>query len=187
MPLDLSDPLSPKEESLAGLAASIAAGCRPCTSHWLNQARSKGACERGIRLAIETGLSIRTSATAAMAEFAASIQGATPTIDKEFRAQRTGLIEIMACGAALTVRSATDLEHRIDLARGLGQSTAQISAAFAIANAVCAGANNEVDNVILRAGLDTKTAKTAKTTCCETPSTDAPAPQTACNCHERRT
>jgi hypothetical protein len=90
MPLDPSVPHPPKEASLAGLAASIAAGCRPCTKHWIDQARAKGACERGIRLAIETGLVVRTSATEAMVGFAASIQNSPPAFDAEFRLQRAG-------------------------------------------------------------------------------------------------
>ena len=184
MPLDPSAPLSPKEASLAGLAASIAAGCRPCTNHWLDQARAKGACERGIRLAIETGLAIRTTATEAMAEFAASIQAGPLAIDPEFRSQRAGLIEVMACGAALAVRSTTDLEHQVDLARGHGASTAHISAAIAIARAVCTGAQKEVDQVVRRAGLDlqAKPAQPAQTSGCETPSATDPAPQPGCNC-----
>jgi alkylhydroperoxidase/carboxymuconolactone decarboxylase family protein YurZ len=181
-----SAPLSPKEESLAALAASIAAGCRPCTSHWLDEARAKGACERGARLAIETGLSVRTSATGAIAEFAASIQAGSPVLDEEFRSQRARLIEVMACGAAFAVRSTTELEHRIDLARRRGASTEQIGAALVIARGVRAAAGNEVNNVAEQAGLDVR-AKLAGTSCCETPAATDFAPEPACNCHGGRT
>ena len=181
-----SAPLSPKETSLAALAASIAAGCRPCPSHWLDEARAKGACERGVRLAIETGLSVRTSATGAMAEFAASLQSGPPALDEEFRLQRAGLIEVMACGAAFALRSTTDLEHRIDLARGRGASSEQIGTALVIARAVRAAAGKEVDKVVEQAGLDVR-AKLAGTSCCEAPAVAASAPKPACNCSGGRT
>lgn len=108
-----------------------------------------------------------------------------PAIDAEFRSQRAGLIEVMACGAALAVRSTTDLEHRVDFARGHGASTAHISAAIAIARAVCTGAQEEVDKVVRRAGVDLqpKPAQPAQTSCCETPSAADTAPQTGCNCN----
>ena len=179
-----SAPLSAKEESLAALAASIAAGCRPCTSHWLDQARAKGACERGVRLAVETGLSVRTRATAAMAEFAASLQARPPVLDEAFRSQRAGLIEVMACGAALAVRSTTELEQRIDLARRRGVSTEQIGAALALARGVRAAAGKEVDKVVEQAGLDVH-AKLAGTLCCEAPVETESAP--VCNCSRGRT
>ena len=181
-----SAPLSPKEESLAALAASIAAGCRPCTSHWLDEARANGACERSVRLAIETGLSVRTSATGAMAEFAASLQTGTPVLDEEFRSQRAGLIEIMACGAAFAVRSTTELEHRIDLARRRGASTEQMGAALGLARGVRAAAGKEVDKVVAQAGLDVR-AKLAGTSCCEKSAAGDSAPVSTCGCQGDRT
>jgi alkylhydroperoxidase/carboxymuconolactone decarboxylase family protein YurZ len=179
-----SAPLSPKEESLAALAASIAVGCRPCTSHWLDQARAKGACERGVRLALETGLAVRTSATGAMAEFAASLQAGPPVLNEEFRSQRAGLIEVMACGAAFALRSTTELERRIDLARRRGVSTEQIGAALVLARGVRAGAGKEVDKVVEQAGLDVH-AKLARALCCEAPVATESAP--VCNCSGGRT
>jgi len=181
-----SAPLSPKEESLAALAASIAAGCRPCTSHWLDEARAKGACERGVRLAIETGLSVRTSATAAMAEFAASLQSGPTVLDVEFRSQRAGLIEVMACAAAFALRSTADLEQRIDLARRRGASSEQIGNALGIARGVRAAAGKEVDKVVAQAGLDVR-AKLAGTSCCVAPAAAASAPKPACDCSASRT
>ena len=181
-----SAPLSAKEESLAALAASIATGCRPCTSHWLDEARAKGACERGVRLAIETGLSVRASATGAMAEFAASLQAGPPALDEEFRSQRAELIEVMACCAAFAVRSTTELEHRIDLARRRGASSEQIGAALVMARGVRAAAGKEVDKVVEQAGLNVR-ARLAGTSCCEAPAAVASAPKPACNCSGGRT
>jgi len=181
-----SAPLSPEEESLAALAASIAAGCRPCTSHWLDQARAEGASERGVRLAIETGLSVRTRATGAMAEFAASLQTSSLVLDEEFRLQRAGLTEVMACGAAFAVRSTTELEHRIDVARRRGASSARIGTALALARGVRIAAGKEVDKVVAQAGLEVRS-KLAGTSCCATQTAADSAPEPACGCHGGRT
>ena len=178
--------LSVKEEALAGLATSIAAGCRPCTRRWLDEARAAGACERGIRLAMETGLSIRTSATSAMADFAASLQVGPPVVDEAFKSERARLVEVFACGAAFAVRSPEDLEHRISLARGRGATSAQMGAALAISRAVCAAASKEVDKVVRDEGLDVRP-KLAGTWCCDAPSETAPAREPGCGCNGGRT
>jgi alkylhydroperoxidase/carboxymuconolactone decarboxylase family protein YurZ len=186
MPLDESAGLSVKEETLAGLAASIAAGCRPCTRRWLHESRVAGACERGIRLAIETGLSVRTSATSAMADFAASIQAGAPELDDTFRSERARLTEVFACGAALSLRSTENLKGRIDSARQHGATGTQIGAVFAIARAVCATAGEEVEKVVRRAGLEAAP-KLAGKWCCEALSVADPAPPAGCGCGGGRT
>jgi alkylhydroperoxidase/carboxymuconolactone decarboxylase family protein YurZ len=183
MPLDESAALSVKEEALAGLAASIAAGCRPCTRRWLNEARAAGACERGIRLAIETGLSVRSSATSAMADFAASIQAGSPELDQAFRSERARLTEVFACGAALSLRSTEDFKRRLAAARQHDATGTQIGAALAIARAVCTVAGEEVEKVIRRAELDTAPRLAGKW-CCE--SLD-PVPAKGCGCGGERT
>jgi alkylhydroperoxidase family enzyme len=178
----LSAQLSAKEEALAALAASIAAGCRPCTSHWIDEARTRGACERGVRLAIETGLSVRRSATSEMTQFADSLQAGPPSLDEEFRSQRARLIDVMACAAAFAVRSSTDLQHCIDLGRKRGASADQLGAALAMARGVRAGADKEVDKIVRQAGLDVRV-KLAGPSCCEVPASSAP----GCGCAGGRT
>ena len=177
MSLDSSTPLSAqlsaKEEALAALAASIAAGCQPCTRSWIDEARTRGACERSVRLAMETGLSVRGSATNSMTKFADSLQASPPAVDEEFRSQRAGLIDVMACAAAFAVRSSTDLEHFIDLGRKRGASADQLGAALAMARGVRAGADKEVDKIVRQAGLDVRV-KLAGTSCCEVAASSAP-------------
>jgi len=82
--------LNQKEQSLIAIGASVAAGCQPCTAYHVKAARTAGACERSIALAVETALTGRTSATAGMGEWAARCQGAKPEIDAEFRCNRPG-------------------------------------------------------------------------------------------------
>jgi alkylhydroperoxidase/carboxymuconolactone decarboxylase family protein YurZ len=179
MPLDESTPLSVKEEALAGLAASVAAGCRPCARRWLSAARSAGACERGLRLAIETGLSVRSDATREMADFAAALQADPPELDQAFRSERARLVEVLACGAALALNSSEGLERHIGAARSHGASHAQIGASLAIAHAVRNAAGDEAANVVQRAGVDVAPRLSGKW-CCESLRVADPAPPCGC-------
>lgn len=82
-----SNSLSTKERALIGLGAAIGAGCQPCTRILIQAARKAGACERGIRLAIESGLVARTNATEAMVRWGEPEQGEPPILDAAFRAE----------------------------------------------------------------------------------------------------
>jgi alkylhydroperoxidase/carboxymuconolactone decarboxylase family protein YurZ len=182
MPTDESAALSIKEEALAGVAASIAAGCRPCTRRWLHAARGAGACERGIRLAIETGLAVRSAATREMADYAAALQPGPPEVDDAFRAERARLVEVLACGAALAVRSVEGLEQRIQAACDRGATPTQIGSAIAIARAVAKASGDEAEKVVTYADLGPQPTLSG-TWCCETLSTADRAP---CNCEGDR-
>ncbi len=173
------------DEGRAGIAASIASGCRPCTRRWLQAARAQGACERSIRLAIEAGLAVRADATREMADFADAQQSNPPELDDAFRADRARLFEVFSCGAALAVRSAVGVERHIDSARGLGATTAQISTAVSIGRAVCKMAGEQAEKVIGRSGLD-PTPTFSGNWCCESLSAGAVAPETPCGCPGQR-
>jgi AhpD family alkylhydroperoxidase len=80
--------LNQKEQSLIAIGVSVAAGCQPCTAYHVKAARTAGACDRSIALAVETALAGRKSATVAMDERAERCQGARPEIDAEFWAQK---------------------------------------------------------------------------------------------------
>src|SRR5512141_1408164 len=103
--------LSEKEKALVGLGAAVAAGCRPCTQILIRAARAAGAGERGIRLAIESGLYAGTSAARAMEAFAESEQGSTPELDDGFRAEKEKITALILAGAGLAA-SSTELLTR---------------------------------------------------------------------------
>jgi alkylhydroperoxidase/carboxymuconolactone decarboxylase family protein YurZ len=174
--------LSIKEEALAGVTASIAAGCRPCTRRWLHAARGAGACERGIRLAVETGLAVRSAATREMADYAATLQAGPPEVDETFRAERARLVEVLACGAALAVHSVEGLEQRIMSACDRGATPAQIGSALAIARAVSKASGDEAEKVVTHADLGPQPKLSGKW-CCETLSAADRAP---CDCEGDR-
>jgi alkylhydroperoxidase/carboxymuconolactone decarboxylase family protein YurZ len=182
MPTDESAALSIKEEALAGIAASIAAGCRPCTRRWMHAARGAGACERGIRLAVETGLAVRSAATREMADYAATLQAGPPDVDEAFRAERARLTEVLACGAALAVRSVEGLEERILSACDRGASPTQIGSAIVIARAVVKASADEAEKVVAHAELGPPPTLSGKW-CCESLSVADRAP---CACEGDR-
>lgn len=173
--------LSAKQGALVGVAASVASGCRPCLRTWVQAARAQGACERGVRLAIETGLAVRAAATQEMADFAEALQGVPPVVDEAFKAERTGLIELFSCVAALCVHSTVGVERHIDSGRGYGVNTEQLSAAAAIGRAVHDATCRTVEDVLLRAKLSDKPTL-AGNWCCESLSAAATAPSGGCAC-----
>ncbi len=150
--------LSATQEALVGVTASVASGCRPCLRIWMHAARGQGACERSLRLAIETGLAVRAAATQEMADFAEALQGTPPAVDDAFRADRAGQIEVLSCVAALCIHSTVGVERHIDSARGYGVNTEQLSAAAAIGRAVHDTTCKTLEEVLARAKLDEKPA-----------------------------
>jgi hypothetical protein len=81
--------LSTKDRVLIGTSAAIAAGCQPCTRILIQVACKAGACERGIRLAIESGILARTLATQAMARWGEAEQGEPPALGAASRSEKT--------------------------------------------------------------------------------------------------
>jgi AhpD family alkylhydroperoxidase len=128
--------LTTKEKALIGIGASVASGCRPCTESYVGAARTAGACERGVWLAVETALAVRESATRAMDQWAERCQGTRPPLDEEFRAPRRAIAELIAVAAAAAANSVPDLEARRETARQSGATPEQIRAAIAIGGAV---------------------------------------------------
>lgn len=128
--------LNQKEQSLIAIGASVAAGCQPCTAYHVKAARTAGACDRSIALAIETALTGRTTATIGMGEWAARCQGAKPEIDAEFRAQKLVIAELTSVATAVAVNSVPDLQQHLDAARGAGARAEQIRAAIEIARKI---------------------------------------------------
>ena len=183
MPVDQN--LSAKEEALVGIAASVASGCRPCTRSWIRAARQQGACERGIRLAIESGLAVREAATREMADFAEAQQGTVPDLDAAFRADRTSLVEVLSCAAAIGVQSSVGLERHIDSARGYGATTQQISAAVVLGRAIRHEAGKQVEKVVARSDLEAAPALRGSW-CCETLLAEGSAPAEECGCRGGR-
>ncbi len=150
--------LNQKEQSLIAVGASVAAGCRPCTAYHAKAARTAGACDRSIALAIETAVSGRTSATAIMDEWAEHCQGARPHIDADFRAQKRLIAELTAIATAVAVNSVPDLENHLAAARDIGAPPEQIHIAIEIARKIKRVAEEKVEVITRGIGGDAPSA-----------------------------
>ena len=145
--------LSAKEQALVGIGAAITAGCQPCTGKLIRAARSAGACERSIRLAIETGIAARTSATEAMALWAESEQGQRPEIDATFRLEKEKVAALISAGATYAANSTATLDDQIENAQAHDWTNVQISEALTVGSAVARTAAAKVEVAANRLGL----------------------------------
>ena len=66
--------LTTLNKELAAVAISVAAGCRPCTSHHLTEARRAGASDAAIEKAVASAVCVRTSATEGMRRHALGLE-----------------------------------------------------------------------------------------------------------------
>jgi AhpD family alkylhydroperoxidase len=140
--------LSPKEKALIAIGAAVAAGCRPCLERTVELAHRAGACERSIRLAIETALEARNRQVGTLAECAEKLQGGKPEVDESFRRERAGLVELILCGSALALRDAEGLPARLAGAQGAGSSERMIASALAIARSIAETATSAAEEAV---------------------------------------
>lgn len=174
--------LSAKEEALVGIGAAVAAGCRPCTRTLIRAARAAGACERGIRLAIETGRYAGTCATRDMADWAEAEQGAAPELDAGFRTEKEKLTALVLAGAAFAANSTDLLGRYLGEAQALDWSNEGIEAALAAAHTVARTAATKTEAAATRLGFSLARAASG---CCpeaqEPEQSEAP-PAGGCGC-----
>jgi AhpD family alkylhydroperoxidase len=172
--------LPAKERILVAIGAAVAAGCRPCTRTLLRAARATGACERSIRLAIETGLYAGTCATREMAAWAEAEQGAAPELDGAFRAEKEKLTALVLAGAALAANSTDLLGRYLGEAEALDWSKEEIEAALDAAHTVAKTAAAKVEAAAARRGFTLK--KVASAYCKDEKESDADDPPAAGGC-----
>jgi AhpD family alkylhydroperoxidase len=140
--------LTQKEKELVAVAASIASGCLPCTTHHIKVVREAGACEAEVLGAIGIALDVRDNATEVMAE---SAQG---NLNYEYPGNRQSssltqpIHALVAIGAALACNSVAGLEYYLTAARTSGASTRQIQTAIGIARAIRKKAAEKADMTI---------------------------------------
>lgn len=186
--LDMTtETLPTKQKHLIGVGAAVAAGCQPCTNSYVSAARGAGACERGARHAILTGLRAREAAHGAMRTFT-DATFANPELDEAFRADRKALESLIAVAAALAGNAADLLGGCVAEARRLGATDAQIRLAGHIAATARRGAEKEAEAAFAKAlgesneaGCCTKPGKDCATGGCSESPVDAPK-SSPCGC-----
>jgi AhpD family alkylhydroperoxidase len=140
--------LSQKEKELAAVAASIAAGCQPCTEHHVEAARNAGATEDQIRRAVDDALSVRQNSTRVMAKLADELLGSAPEAKASCCDGDALTRELVSATAALALNCATSLEHHLKAARRLGASDREIQIALGVARVVRKVAGQKAEAVL---------------------------------------
>ena len=151
--MTFSNTLSAKEQVLVGIGAAIVAGCQPCTTRLIRSARAAGACERSIRLAIESGRSASTSAIEAMVLWAEREQGQTPELDETFRLEKEKLAALISAGAAYAAHSTATLDRQLLNAQAYDWTNVQIAEALSVASTVAKTAAGKVEAAAARVGF----------------------------------
>ncbi len=128
--------LSAREKALIAVGASIASGCRPCLERTIELARQSGACERSIRLAVETALGAHGRLLASLAECADRLQPGHPGLDDAFLRDRTRLSELIRCASRLPLRDAEGLDMALASAQDAGSTGSMIASVLAIARSI---------------------------------------------------
>jgi hypothetical protein len=176
-----SNALSTKEQALVGIGAAIVAGCQPCTTKLIRAARAAGACERSIRLAIESGRQASTSAIEAMAQWAEREQGQIPVLDETFRLEKERLAALIAAGATFAAHSTATLDRQLLNAQAYDWTNVQIAEALTVASTVTRTAAGKVEAAAARVGFPV--AKLDDSCCSEPRAADNPAPPVGgCDC-----
>ena len=140
--------LTQKEKELVAIAASIASGCVPCTTHHIKAVREAGASEAETLGATRIALDVRDNATEVMAEVA---QG---SLNYEYpgKARSSSLEQpidyLVALGAALACNSVAGLEYYSAATKAAGASTYQIQTAIGIARSIRKSAVEKADSRI---------------------------------------
>ncbi len=137
-----------KERELAAVAASVAAGCKPCTDYHVRAAGEAKALEHEIRQAIDAALDVSENARAimrahALAHFGGGIDATT---DKGDEVTRIG--ELMAIAAAVAANCTTSLAHHLAAARTLGVAESEIAEVAKLAAFVRGKAASHVDKMV---------------------------------------
>lgn len=171
--------LSAKEQALVGIGAAVASGCQPCTAKYIETARTAGACERSIRLAVETAIEERQRATKAMAEWAQQVQGHIPPLDASFRVEKQKNTALIAAVAAHTVHSTATLDANLSNVLKQGWTPTQVEQALDVARAVAKAATKNAETA---AGAGYSASQEADGSCCNMPSAESAPSSCDCGC-----
>lgn len=126
-------PMSNLEKELVALAISVAAGCRPCVTHHLVEARKAGADDTAIEAAVAGAVCVRKAATEGMRRHAL---GLDPVEEGCGCAAAEPLAEMISLGAALAVNCTAAIGKHLAAARSLGLDQEHLDAIFSLAGMI---------------------------------------------------
>lgn len=177
--------LTAEERESIALAASIAAGCRPCTEYHVAQARAAGVDDDGLRGAIATGLGARDETRVEMAELAERLLGGSGQAAPSHPAG-TLLGELTRLAASFAMNSAQGVQTCLVNARAAGANPRQVAAAVSIARAVRTTAAEKLEGAVAELPADPSAAAVCRPDADQTCEEEgrSQAQQNACECSE---
>jgi AhpD family alkylhydroperoxidase len=139
-----------KETELVNLGASIAAGCKACTSYHFRKAKEAGASDEEIKNTIAYSISIRDLAKKEMENHAMNLIGVLEQPDVNADTLEPDRVKVLvSIGAAFAVNCTSTLNDYIALAESAGITTEDINTIFRPVTMVKRKAALYVDKIAL--------------------------------------
>jgi len=143
--------LTIKEIELIYFGASIAAGCKPCTSFHFTKVKEAGASDEEIKSALTDAVNIRDIAKKEMENLAMSLLSLSTqsevSLDNLHPDRLTILVSI---GAAFAMNCTSTLKNYIALGESVGITNEEINKIFRAVKLVKMKAASHVDNIAAR-------------------------------------
>ena len=129
--------LTAKEEELIAVGASLAAGCKTCTSFHFREVRGAGASDEEIERAMKVAIAVRDKAKTIMERHGFNLLGRKKLEraedDDAHVGETTRIDELVSIGAAYAVNCTSSLDRHLAAARGVSVSEDEIEAVVDLA------------------------------------------------------
>jgi AhpD family alkylhydroperoxidase len=143
--------LTNKETELVYLGASIAAGCKPCTSYHFRKVKETGASDEEISNAIADSISIKDNAKMEMEKHAMNLIGLTKqNLTSKDNLNPNRIKVLVSIGSAFAVNSAFTLQYYVDLRKTVCITTADLNKIFKAVKLIKMKAALYVDKIAIR-------------------------------------
>jgi AhpD family alkylhydroperoxidase len=140
-----------KEIELVYLGASIAAGCKPCTSYHFRKVKETGASDEEIKNTIADSVSIRDITKKEMENHALNLLGISTKSEINLdNINPDKLTVLVSIGAAFAVNCTSTLNTYIALAETVGITNEDINNIFRASKLVKMKAASHVDKIAVR-------------------------------------
>ncbi len=141
--------LQSKDRELVAVAASVAAGCKPCTDYHLKAARAARLGDNEVRQAIIDAMSVRQTALEVMKAYGLQHFDVAVSAPGDKGRESTRIKELVAVAAAFAVNCTTNLERHLAATKALGISDDEIDEVIKLARFIKGKAASHVENMVV--------------------------------------
>ena len=140
-----------KEIELVNLGASIAAGCKPCTSYHFRKVKEATASDKEIKSAIEDAVNIRNFSSKEMENHALNHLGITKQNEANKEILNPDRVKVLvSIGASFAVNNAATLNNYIGLRKSVCITDADLNTIFKAVKLIKMKAALNVDKIAIR-------------------------------------